>query len=261
MEGAIERETEHFPVYLIWKKEKTKTRGKLPQASWHDFEPSCQFPAESSRSWRGEIKDTKWRVSGQGCPRDNSPAFAWAWWGAGSVRSSCGRARRRYTGNARFRLVARAGWMSPHSSHTPGLLKTTSHISHLRKTHEKATSRIRKRKLNRQLFFFLFFFFCGTFSPPAPLKKNDCSALSWPDHPHVCIHACMYSQAHTCTHTRTHTHTAPWPKKWHGNQKQQTPVQGWPHSMGKMKQSPGGRRISTWNSSLGKSWAPDNGKS
>lgn len=50
------------------------------------------------------------------------PVCVWAWSGAGSDRSSCGKGRRRCRGSGLFHLSSRVGWRSHHSSHTHGPL-------------------------------------------------------------------------------------------------------------------------------------------
>lgn len=50
------------------------------------------------------------------------PVCVWAWSGAGSDRSSCGRGRRHCRGNGLFHLSSREGWRSHRSSHTHGPL-------------------------------------------------------------------------------------------------------------------------------------------
>lgn len=56
----------------------------------------------------------------------DSPACVSVWWVACSVRSSCGRARRRYTGSVRCCHVSTEGWRWLHSLHTHGpLVKNT----------------------------------------------------------------------------------------------------------------------------------------
>ena len=57
-------------------------------------------------------------------------------------------------------------------------------------------------KAEETTFFSSFFFFCGTFSPPAPLKKNVQFSHGLTI-PHVHIHACTHR--HTQVHTHTHT--------------------------------------------------------